>query len=369
MKRILKSALGIVATAAIALSIPTRIGAEGLAASYNENVDNKLSMKQQISSLLSVSCHDMLDETSTIIYGSKIPVYNYDAGLLSKSDKLTFYPVYINDTLCGYVRETINNGVSYLSYSNEFVTDVLSFALAKYNFICTDSYIYVSSNNNLKKLGCISMGFDSKKNEDRDYECLMESIDGFAMEFYDISCKENKIDISDFINSKSDPILYWLDDIQPWEQPYQSGLCWAGSVEAVGEHISNNYNYSPSDIATIMGIGSEGAYNYQVKNALSSIYNVSTDTSESIPSYSYIVYKIGSGNGKPIIAGLQSTSAGHYMTIIGYGTDCVNNHVLYYVKVMDTIGGTYRTKQLVNGVFSVSYGGEIFTWDSAIIPS
>lgn len=355
MKKILK---GLVITTIISSIISGATFTAEAEPINNSSLHIVNAMEERVTDILFTYYGDSIVESSSVAYGNRIPVYNYIDDVISESETLKFYPVYINNELKGYIRETINSGVSYLSYSEEFVTKVNDLGENEYNFICTEDSFYISSENGIQLL--------SENSYDEDKVSVIAtrigeiSLDSLLL--YSCSSSVNSINSTSTNRANDDNITYSLN-IPKKSLTAESGLCWAGCVEAVGEYMTNNKSLEPAQIAQYMGIGSEGAYNSDVKTALSYYYNISTENSTNIPVFSYMVSKIN--NGKPIIANLQSQSKGHYMTIIGYGATSSK----FYVKVMDTLGGTYRVLELKDGVFSYRYTTETFTWSSAVIPN
>ena len=324
-------------------------GAEGLEESTYATTNQ---MDSRIAGLLYVHYGTELNETDVISYGNEIPIYNYTEGVIEESDILKMYPVYINNILKGYVSETIESGCSYFSYSEEFAENIVDLEIEQYNFIYSEDSVYVSSEDGTELISGDLTAFK---------DVTISEKQPVSMNYYSLSSKTNPINVTSLYNNRSNNITFALD-IPAKHIATSLGLCWAGCVEAVGEYMTNNTALEPSTIASYMGIGSGGAYNSQVKDALSRFYGINTENNESIPSFSYLVSKINAG--KPVIANLQSTSAGHYVTIIGYGATSSK----YYLRLMDTELTDHRTVELVNGTFSCIYNVETFSWYNAIIP-
>lgn len=294
--------------------------------------------------------------TDNYSYGEKVPTFIYSDNSMQSAQELNMYPIYQNGQLKGYVKETIVSGTSYLSYSEEYVSDTAELSRGSYSFVVSENGSYAVAND---KLICLDNCADSNS-ENSAIEALCNT---YGVNSVSSTERTHEISVNCPYSVLSEEDITFSLNIPVWAQPSGSGLCWAGCVEAVGEYMTNNMSYSPSSIANQMEIGSGGASINQIKQALLSLYGISTESSTAIPSFSYLVYKIE--NGKPIIASLQSASAGHTMTIIGYGATAS----VQTIKVMDTLGGVYRTFELNNGVFSYTYNIEPFTWTSAIIPA
>ena len=323
-----------------------------IAQAVNYKAD-KTNAEHMISDLLSMCFYNTIEENDVISYGSQIPIYKITDNEAKRMEDPILYPVYVNGFLNGYIRETKDFGESHFSYSGEFASEVNSFNEDKYSFAFVDDDMYIISNNKIQFLS----SFSQEKTKDRVKE---PSIDTRNIEYYSIYDAVKYLDNTTAFTTIDDHISFYLN-IPVWDQG-NTNLCWAGTAEAVGEYMTGNMSYSPSSIASQMGI-TGGATATQMKNTLSTLYGISTETNTSYTGFAYTVAKISSN--KPVIAKLECSPKAHYMTIMGYGA----TSSAYYLCAMDTYGGTYRTFQLSGNTFSITYtSGNTYTWQYSIIP-
>ena len=88
---------------------------------------DKTNTEHMISDLLSMCFYNTIEKNDTISYGNPIPIYKITNNKAERLEDPILYPVYVNYSLNGYIRETKDFGESRLSYSREFASEVNSF--------------------------------------------------------------------------------------------------------------------------------------------------------------------------------------------------------------------------------------------------
>lgn len=331
-------------------SLTTTVNAQTITITENDTVILQ-TIESRLKDILLVHYDDNLSNSDKFSYGNAIPCYNYVNGEYAEINNMKLYPIYRNGIVIGTLKETFADSESQFSYSEEYAAEInehISTENSAFNFVFEDDNLFICSNgeaefvNSYTPTTCKSVAsFNVKTTE--------------VLKVYSETSRDT---FSINADARADVITKYLS-VAPWNQG-QTGLCWAGTVEAIGEFVTNNYSYTPWTIADAMGIGyNEGSSIGDSRDALSQLYGLNASVMGGVPYYTVIVNEINSN--QPMYMGLQASTKGHAVTLIGYGATSSK----YYIRIMDTYGGSYKTLEYNNGA-QLSIGSNVYNWNNTI---
>ncbi len=259
-------------------------------------------------------------ETSDKYYiGTEIPSYTMEGSQVIPLETMSYYPIYCADKPVGVfsVHSNSNGGLT-LSYSEELFDQNTAFDMdANYCILLNEEGAHIANANTIS---------DIDKNK-----AYTPSVAA-------------KTAIPDLTYSAKAGRSNYLDVDTSWNQG-STGLCWAGTVWAIGRYIYRDktlpFTGDPYEIADELGIGyNEGLRISRINDAFG-LYNLESSKYE-VSDKGYIIASID--NGKPICANWQNPNAGHVMTLCGY---TVEGPALFTLKFMDTLSHSHPESAVI----------------------
>ncbi len=142
-------------------------------------------------------------------------------------------------------------------------------------------------------------------------------------------------------------------------------LCWAAAAAALGRYYTGDTysQYSPYALASIVGVGNNGAGIDKAREILETVFHISTIYVASQMSTHTIVTHINEG--RPIMVGFSNSTVGHMVVLCGF--DDSGENMQYYVRDSNT-----PSMQIVMALYSDGsivmdyYSGLTVYWNEAV---
>lgn len=190
---------------------------------------------------------------------------------------------------------------------------------------------------------------------------ILLELESFDIELCEIDVLET-IDTSNFniASPRSSTVL----DV-PYVSQNNYNICWAAAAAALGRYYTGSTyaQYSAYDLASMVGVGNQGAGIDKSMQILSSIFKINTTYTSSMLTSGTIVNYINMR--KPILVGFSNSKEGHMVVLCGYDDGGNGSNMKYYVRDSNYSGSYQIVKPMSNGIIGMDYYSGIMYWNEA----
>lgn len=181
-------------------------------------------IESRLKDILLVHYDDNLSNSDKFSYGNTIPCYNYVDGKYAEITNMKLYPIFKNSIVIGTLKETFADGESQFSYSEEYAAEInerMSTESSDFNFVFEDDNLFICSNGEAEFVNSYTP--TTRKS--------VASFNVKTTEVLEVYSERNSDTFSINTDTRAEVITKYLS-VTPWNQG-QTGLCWAGTVEAI----------------------------------------------------------------------------------------------------------------------------------------
>lgn len=307
-------------------------------------------------------------DTKNLFIGYEMPVYSGKEGNISKDDSQSIYPILEGKKVVSIL--TVNRaedgsttyyfGSDYSKNVNKFLSKNKTKSLAVY---LEDDKIFLISSKAKEEV--FEFKFDKNEVSSNKRGASIET-PGENLQIADVEYSEVKSATPIEVLANAD---YSVMATAPtsktcnvaFVQQTHGGTCWACTVSSIGKYRTT-INKTQEYICDKLGKDYElGGNVYDMKNAFSTIYGLSSYVAMTAPSDQMIIDKIVAN--KPIAAGFTNSKAGHAVAVCGYKGSSSGLGIV----MMDPNRSSYRVAFKSGSKYSINTSAGTMYWNCSTI--